>query len=289
MTKNSYRYAGMDFTGQKFGRLTVIEKAEKGRSWWVCNCECGNQVILPTHRLLEYKSCGCLEKENKKNLGALNKRHGMTETRLYSVWCGIKERCFNSHYRYYHRYGGRGITVCPEWLNSFEAFRDWAYSSGYDESKTGKEQSLDRIDVDGNYEPGNCRWASQKEQMRNIGRSKYITSGDKTMVVSEFCEKHHITYPQFVTRRMQKGFTTDKILYEWNMIKNTPDDYMRIKEAATCYDVCTVSIMKWIRSGKLKAIKLGNTLLIPKGQIVERRSDRDKFGRFLPGEASKKS
>lgn len=217
MKKDTYRYDGVDFTGFRHGRLVAISKVPGTRTQWNCKCDCGRTVSLHAYRLMEYKSCGCLEKENRARLAEITKKHGMTETRLYSVWCGMKDRCYNPNYRYYHRYGGRGISMCDEWKNSFEAFRDWAIESGYDFSLSGKtDQSIDRIDLDGNYEPSNCKWSNQKEQVRNRSNAVRMTYNGKEMNPYEFAKIVGISYEAFVYRWLKKGYTAEMIIEEWN-------------------------------------------------------------------------
>lgn len=283
MKKDTHKYRNADFTGQRFGRLTVLRKAEHGYSWWVCKCDCGIEKEIIACRLHTVKSCGCLEKENKEHLSKCTRTHGMTETRLYSVWCGIKDRCFNQNVEHYDRYGGRGITMCNEWRNSFEAFRDWAYSTGYDDKLSGKEQSIDRINVDGNYCPENCRWVTQKQQMRNTGRTAYMEYNGAKIPIIEFCEQHGITYSHFVKRRLEKGETPDEIAESWRLKHHKPDNLLTVKEASKYYSISEQSVYDWIEKGLLSAEKNGQSWLIPKGQIVTRRGDRDEKGQFLPG------
>lgn len=162
-----------DLTGRTFGSLTVTsaETTYRGSTKCICNCACGKTIEVYASRLLrgDMKSCGCMNpaaaaahKPRNRNNG-----HKTKNERLYQVWGGIKQRCYNPKRIGYEYYGGRGIKVCDEWLQSYEAFRDWAYSSGYDENAARGQCTIDRIDVDGNYCPENCRWISMAEQNKN--------------------------------------------------------------------------------------------------------------------------
>jgi len=159
-----------DLTGQRFGRLTVISEChEQQRRYvrWICQCDCGNttQPIPGCHlRSGNTKSCGCLHNDELRERMTV---HGKKRTRLYGVWNTMKNRCFNAQRKDYRYYGGRGITVCNDWKDNFQAFYDWAMANGYDPSAKQWECTLDRIDVNGDYTPENCRWVSMKEQSAN--------------------------------------------------------------------------------------------------------------------------
>lgn len=213
--RSNTNYVGVDLVGQRHGMLEVIRKADHGKTWWVCKCGCGNTVELLAWRFFKNQSCGCYEKENRKNLPKFTTKHGMTETRLYYVWCGMKDRCNNPNYKHFDRYGGRGITVCDEWKNSFETFAQWAYANGYNPNLKGKDQSIDRINLDGNYCPENCRWTNQTEQVRNRRNAVSLVYMGKTMNPYEFARITGITDKVFIYRRLKKGHSPEKILDDW--------------------------------------------------------------------------
>ena len=156
--------------GQKFGRLTAIcpvGKNRQGAILWLCNCDCGNDTVVEGRSLTSgaTRSCGCLDREAHK-FRPNRTTHGKSGTRLYCIWKKMKSRCSNPNDPDYQQYyGSRGITVCPEWLNDFQAFYDWAMSHGYSD-----ELSIDRIDNEKGYSSDNCRWATAEEQRHNQRR-----------------------------------------------------------------------------------------------------------------------
>lgn len=184
----------IDLTNQKFGRLKVLQFAEikNHKSYWMCKCNCGNVVKVSSWMLKSghTKSCGCLKIEilKQKTIKA-NIVHHLTNTKLYNIWRSMKKRCYLKTHEAYKDYGGRGITVCNEWKNDFMSFHDWAMNNGYDEKLT-----LDRIDVNGNYEPNNCRWATWKEQQNNRRDNIHIQYKGKTKTIYEWSEIFNIKY-----------------------------------------------------------------------------------------------
>lgn len=163
-----------DLTGQRFGRLIVIERAGStptGQATWICLCDCGTKCIIEGTRLRKgnTKSCGCLHIDSTRKRFS---KHGKSGTRLYNVHKEMIQRCSNLKHKNYDRYGGRGITVCDEWKNDFEAFYDWSMANGYDEKALYGQCTIDRIDNDKGYSPDNCRWVDYKVQSNNRHNSK---------------------------------------------------------------------------------------------------------------------
>lgn len=183
-----------DMTNMRFERLTVIERApdrvqENGRRriMWHCKCDCGNEVNVSGEDLRSghTRSCGCIHSEQ---LADRNRTHDHSQDRLYKVWNGIKKRCYNINSKDYKNYGGRGISVCEQWKFDYNVFREWAYNNGYDENAKHGQCTLDRIDVNGNYCPENCRWVDNKRQQRNKQNTLYLEYDGKLMTFADFCD-----------------------------------------------------------------------------------------------------
>lgn len=175
-----------NIVGAKFGRLTVVERAENKSRYacWLCKCDCGNIVIVRDSDLKVggTKSCGCFRKDKVT-------KHNLCGTRIYHIYHDILKRCYNKNSKRYDDYGGRGISMCEEWRNDFKRFYDWCVSNGYQENLT-----IDRIDNSGNYEPKNCRWVDFKTQARNRKSNHIIEFNGERMLVVEFSEKYNINY-----------------------------------------------------------------------------------------------
>ena len=207
-----------DLTGKVFGRLTVIERVdgnykpgERHRTKWRCLCSCGNTVVVNADALTRgtQVSCGCYRNEKRaKRLTT----HGMTDTRLYNVWTAIKRRCYNPNCSEYHRYGGRGISMCDEWKNDFMVFYNWAITHGYDESAPRGVCTIDRIDCDGDYSPNNCRFVTQKQQMNNVRTNHLLQYNDETHTMAEWGEITGINPLKISNRISVLGWTTERAL-----------------------------------------------------------------------------
>lgn len=198
----------IDLTGQKFGRLTVIKRVEnKGKNtYWLCKCDCGNikSVRVDSLKNGSIKSCGCYQKEMIKKCHTI---HNKCHTRLHSIWSNMKQRCFNKNAKRYSQYGGRGITVCEEWKNDFMSFYDWAMANGYNDNLT-----IDRIDVNGNYEPNNCKWATNKEQQNNRQHHFLITYKGITKNLQEWCEEVGLSRDNLYRRLVKYKWSVEKAL-----------------------------------------------------------------------------
>jgi len=166
----------INLIGRRLGKLVVVSYfgKVKGRAAWNCVCDCGNEKVISTEHINRVKSCGCFQLERTS---AANRTHGHTKTRTYRIWTGMKQRCSNQKTNSYADYGGRGIKVCDRWLHSFENFL-----ADMGECPPGLE--IDRADNDGNYEPGNCQWATEKTQANNRRQGAYKTAklGEKDVI-----------------------------------------------------------------------------------------------------------
>lgn len=217
--------ADLDISGQRFGKLLAIKCIEKVNytAKWLCQCDCGCCKITRIDSLLSgrCKSCGCLIKEKKvKHGGAKN---GKTE-RLYGVWQHMKGRCYNQNNEHYDRYGGRGITVCNEWLHDYNTFREWALNNGYNKNAKHGECTLDRIDNNKGYSPDNCRWVNMRTQDNNKSTNKYYQYNGESHTLSEWSDILGVKC-RMLEGRIEKGWDFTKAietekcvapLYEYN-------------------------------------------------------------------------
>lgn len=205
--------------GQKFNRWTVIGEGtsrlykhknyENGypQRYWLCKCECGTIREVSENSLIngKTKSCGCFQKEVTKSFLYTHKK---SKTRIYGIWCSIKERTRNNNSTSFVNYGGRGISVCEEWSNSFDSFYKWSMENGYNENL-----SIDRINVNGNYEPSNCRWIAMDEQARNKRNTVYITYNGQTFNVHDW--SFLVGVPEsLIKSRYHSGWNPEDILFK---------------------------------------------------------------------------
>lgn len=197
----------VDLSGEKFGRLLVIEKAYKKKDWYyTCKCDCGTEKVIRGADMKGGKinSCGCLAREI---IIERNFKHGLSNTRLNSIWRDMRRRCSNPNTQGYKWYGARGIKVCEEWNKNFMSFYNWAINNGYQEDLT-----LERIDNDGPYSPDNCRWATTIEQGFNKTTSHKITFNGITKCTSQW-SKDLGGNPSLVQNRINKlGWSVEHAL-----------------------------------------------------------------------------
>lgn len=177
-----------DYTGQRYGRLVVLGmylyKKNRNNSWkWVLQCDCGTILIKGIKYFRNTQSCGCLAKDMAKTIGKCNITHNGARTRLYHIWSGMKARCLCKTNKAYASYGGRGISICKEWSDSFETFRTWALDNGYEDNLI-----IDRKNNDGNYEPDNCRWVSYKVSANNRRKPVSILTGCREIRPKDLAE-----------------------------------------------------------------------------------------------------
>ena len=195
----------VDITGHQYNRLTVlryhgiVEQGSKRskRAAWVCECECGNIIIATSNALRKDNttSCGCYKTEVVRR----PKTHGRSRSPVYETWCNMISRCESENRPDFEHYGGRGISVCPRWRRSFECFLEDMGERPFPRA------SLDRIDVNGNYEPGNVRWVTQKEQARNKRNNHLLSISGETKTLSEWAEAAGIDQ-KLVWKRLMLGW-----------------------------------------------------------------------------------
>lgn len=198
----------IDFIGRKSGFLTVIDvnyiKEPKYNTILICQCKCGKIIKIDRSTFVrgEYKSCGCYRINKYKNGGMYNK-HNMSETKIYKIWDKMKRRCRDKNNK---NYGGRGIKMCDEWKDNFISFYNWAINNGYKDNLT-----IDRIDVNGDYCPENCRWATYKEQANNRRNNRFLFYDGHKFTVSELAEKYGIKRAT-LSQRLKLGWNIKKAL-----------------------------------------------------------------------------
>lgn len=205
-----------DLTGKRFGRLTVVSRGENAyrkngdpRTRWVCVCDCGKSKLIYGEALARgvTKSCGCIQKERAS---ATMTKHGSTNTKLYGVWCSMKNRCNNKNNPHYNLYGGRGISVCDEWERDYSSFEKWSLSNGYFESKRRGDCTIDRIDPDKGYSPDNCRWVSVVVQTNNLRCNRKVECFGKTCTIGDLAREYNMPYSKLYQRITRYGYTPEE-------------------------------------------------------------------------------
>ncbi|MDZ5711660.1 hypothetical protein [Jeotgalibacillus haloalkalitolerans] len=201
-----------DLTGKKFGRLTVLGLSEKrvGRkTYWDVICECGNKKTLRSDSLQSStKSCGCLRDEKAALNVVKNHKHKDSGSHLHYLWIRMKQRCYNPKTKRFEDYGGRGISVCEEWRNSYEVFKNWALENGYKEGL-----SIERNDVNGNYTPENCSWIEHSEQANNRRTTVWVEFQGERLNLMQWSKKLGINYGTLASRYNRSGMRPPELFY----------------------------------------------------------------------------
>lgn len=214
-TKSCGCLSGMkDITGVRFGKLVAIKPIEnKNGFYWLCQCDCGNtrNVYITKLQNGSVFSCGCEQRENNRNL-----QHGESGARIYKEYYGMMTRC-SPNCKQRKNYYDRGITVCEEWINNFQAFYNWSMENGYRDDLT-----LDRIDNDGNYEPSNCRWATKKTQANNRRNNVFIEYMGEVKTMAQWCEFLGVDYG-LVRNRHSRGIKPPQLFEPPNKIDVNKD------------------------------------------------------------------
>jgi hypothetical protein len=198
----------LNLIGRVFGRLTVIERVEKPTwsesiSWWHCRCDCGGAVDVRGHDLKAgyTNSCGCLRSEATRRAKTI---HGRRNTREYRSWIGLKDRCLNQKCKRFPDYGGRGIQVAPEWIHDFQRFFA-------DVGPCPPRYTLERIDNNGHYGPGNCRWASRKEQASNRRSNVWIEWNGERLTQYEWAKRFDVA-PNTISKYWKRHHSLDAVV-----------------------------------------------------------------------------
>ncbi len=203
----------MDLSGRRYGKLTVVRRVNSPENHphsplWECVCDCGKTKFVTSNNLTNgnTNSCGCIKNELMRET-MMNRAIYRTddEKRLNSIWIDMKRRCENANYKDFFNYGGRGISVCCEWHN-YDTFKEWALANGY---KNGL--SIDRVNVNGDYEPGNCRWATAIEQANNKRNTIYIEYHGRRFTISELSREYNLPY-RTVFDRIKRGWSIDDVV-----------------------------------------------------------------------------
>lgn len=198
-----------DLKNQRFGNLVVIERVENlnKKTRWKCICDCGNYKNVLSNHLKSgaITNCGCIK---SKQISKANTKHGLSNSRIYRIYNHMKDRCYRKNDKRYKDYGGRGIKICKEWIekeNGFMNFYNWAMNNGYDENLT-----IDRIDVNGNYEPDNCRWSTMIQQCNNTRKNRYYEYNGETHTLAEWGRIYNISC-KIIRYRIEKNMPSNKI------------------------------------------------------------------------------
>lgn len=200
----------VDLVGQTFARLTVVSRAgsQNKKATWLCRCDCGNEVVVKSDNLKtgNTKSCGCQKRESTiATMQATKRTHGLSRSAEYKIWVHIKQRCYNEKSASYPDYGGRGIVMCKRWKDSFEEFfKDMG-------NRPSPDMSIDRRDVNGEYSPDNCRWATDVEQCSNRRNNHLIEHNGVTKTITQWARDAGL-HPTTIRLRLRGGWTMEEAM-----------------------------------------------------------------------------
>ena len=284
-----------DIIGKKFGRLTVKsydhkEKRKNGEGYnhyYSCICDCGNECIVGRNQIKygNTQSCGCIRSEQlaqrNKETGVL---HGdsVKHKRLYHIYNGMKERCYSTQSKSYKYYGAKGITICEQWLNDWNSFKEWSLNNGYTDDLT-----IDRIDVNGIYEPNNCRWVDNKTQANNKTDNKYLTYKGETKTLAEWCDELKLPYHTIKARLNKLGMSVEEAFEtpkQWNEYKYGEGVTKVGNKIYLTYNNKTLSINEWLKELNLDYKHEFFAVRARKGwsakEIIETPKDESKVRNF---------
>ena len=274
--------------GQKFNRLTVIKldhikhtsnKYQKNinREFYLCKCDCGNECIVEKKNLTckcrPTISCGCLIKEIDKQ-EPKHIIHNLSKSRLWGIWQNMKNRCYNKNNISFINYGNRGIIMCKEWKNNFINFHDWAINNGYKENL-----SIDRIDINGNYEPSNCRWVSMKEQARNKRNNVIIKHNNQEYIAKDYCDMLNINYKNFL-KKIKMAFLDTITTQTFRDYFTREFNYLIIWDEETTYnknDIVYYSETKLFYQSLIN----GNVANVPSENIEDWEEIEDDYNNYI--------
>lgn len=249
-----------DLTGQTFGLLKVIGrdigKTDISHScFWICECQCKDKTIVSrrtsTLKRGNLSNCGCVQRERLLAQSKSREKHGLTNSTLFHVWVGMRDRCSNPNSPRYKRYGGRGICLCEEWNNDFLAFYNWAIMNGYEKGLT-----IDRIDYDGNYCPENCRWITNSEQQYNKSTVPLYPYKGEMISTGQFQKMLGIPCRGYAWYRIKRGMSLQQIADEWEASKTINQKYKTLNEYAKENGITRASALWKIKTGKLSVTKV---------------------------------
>lgn len=241
----------VDITGERFGMLTALYRhpTEKhnGAYKWVFRCDCGKEIVAVKGTVVSgyKKSCGCMTSAWKS---AAHTTHGYGHRGIAGIWGKMKWRCYNPNCPQYPNYGGRGIVVCDEWKDNCAAFIEWALANGYEKGLT-----IERIDVNGNYEPNNCTWIPNEEQWKNRREKKSKHFGGERVSLKAVCAEKGLDY-SVIKERLTMGWDIDKALSEpvkkYNVLRDAAGNRIVLAAVARKHGVDESSLRKRVRRGQ---------------------------------------